>query len=212
MHAPRHYALAIRTRTLLGPVAIAAALAVCSGCGGSESTPQAGNTTGTTTNATTTAGGIDPLEGAGTNPVSAPSKEPEIALLERVAIARHEGYDRIVFQFRNRLPGYRVEYVDAPLREDGSGNLVKVEGNAFVLVRLEPASGFDLGTDEGVMVYKGPRRISGSDAGTSEIREAVRTGDFEAVLSWAVGLEDHVDFRVLPLEKPARLVVDLRNH
>jgi hypothetical protein len=40
----------------------------------------------------------------------------------------------------------------------------------------------------------------------------VRTGDFEAVLSWAVGLGDRVDFRVGTLDDPARLVVDFRNH
>jgi hypothetical protein len=44
------------------------------------------------------------------------------------------------------------------------------------------------------------------------VREVVRTGDFEAVLSWAVGLDDRVDFRVLTLDGPPRLVVDFRNH
>ena len=49
-----------------------------------------------------------------------------IALLERVAVGRHEGYDRVVFQFRGEgLPGYRVEYVEPPLKEDGSGNPVR---------------------------------------------------------------------------------------
>ena len=89
---------------------------------------------------------------------------------------------------------------------------MKVEGNAFVSVRMEPASGFDLNTGEGVLVYEGPRRISGEEAGTSVAREVVRTGDFEAVLTWAVGLSEKVDFRVLTLEGPPRLVVDFRNH
>jgi hypothetical protein len=144
--------------------------------------------------------------------VSAPARGAEIGLLERVAVGRHEGYDRVVLQFRNTLPGYRVQYVEPPLREDGSGNRVELAGNAFVLVRLEPASGFDLSVPEGELVYEGPRRIAGSGAGTPIVREVVRTGDFEAVLSWAVGLEDRVDFRVLRLDGPPRLVVDFRNH
>jgi hypothetical protein len=164
------------------------------------------------TTAPTETGGIDPLEGAGTEPVSAPAEGDEIALLEDVAVARHEGYDRVVLRFRNGLPGYRVEYVEPPLHEDGSGARVRIEGSAFVLVRLEPASGFDLSTGEGELVYDGPRRIAGSDVGTSIVREVVRTGDFEAVLSWAVGLQDRVDFRVLTLDGPPRLVVDFRNH
>jgi hypothetical protein len=152
------------------------------------------------------------MEGAGTEPVSAPAEGMATALLEKVDIARHEGYDRVVFRFKNVLPGYRVQYVEPPLTEDGSGAPVEVAGSAFVVVRMEPASGFDLETAEGVLVYKGPSRISGADAGTSVVREVVRTGDFEAVLSWAIGLEDRVDLRVLTLRGPPRLVVDFRNH
>jgi hypothetical protein len=211
----------IRTRPPLAALLIAAALAVgASACGDSETgseTATAPATTGTapppaTTGTTTGNDGIDPLEEAGTDPVSAPAEGTEIALHERLALARHEGYDRVVFQFRNGLPGYRVEYVEPPLHEDGSGARVEIEGRAFVLVRMEPASGFDLATGEGELVYTGPRRISGADAGTSIVREVVRTGDFEAVLSWAIGLEDRVDFRVLTLDGPPRLVVDFRNH
>jgi hypothetical protein len=110
------------------------------------------------------------------------------------------------------VPGYRVEYVKPPLRQDGSGNVIKVSGESFVRVRMEPASGFDLGKNEGELVYTGPRRISGEQAGMSVIDEAVQISDFEAVLTWAVGLTDRVDFRVTTLEDPARLVVDFRNH
>jgi hypothetical protein len=184
----------VRARAVTASLVIAAAAAGASGCGGSDG-----------------GSGIDPLEGAGTTSVSAGAEGPETALLDRVAVGRHEGYDRVVFQFRNALPGYRVEYVQPPLHEDGSGNRVDVAGSAFVLVRMEPASGFDLATGEGELVYRGPRRITGSQTGTSAVREVVRTGDFEAVLSWAVGLGDRVDFRVLRLAGPPRLVVDFRN-
>jgi hypothetical protein len=73
-------------------------------------------------------------------------------------------------------------------------------------VRMEQASGFDLSVPEGALVYTGPRRISPD--GTSVVREVVRTGDFEAVLTWAVGLSGRVPFRVLTLGDPARIVVD----
>jgi hypothetical protein len=145
-------------------------------------------------------------------PVAGEPESASTALLTRVVLGRHEGYDRVVFEFRNAVPGYRIEYVEPPLREDGSGNRVEVEGAAFVLVRMEPASGFDLSVPEGELVYEGPRRLSGADSGTTVVREVVRTGDFEAVLSWAVGLSDRVDFRVTRLSGPPRLVVDFRNH
>ena len=192
-----------------------------SGCGGdSTATPPAATTTPEPTTATTD-GGIDPLEGASTEPVVVEEQPAETALLERVALARHEGYDRVVFEFRNAVPAYRVEYVAPPLKQDGSGDVVQVGGHAFVQVRLEPSSGYDLAADE--MAYRGPTRLSGADHGTAIVREVVRVSDFEAVLVWAIGVDNRVDFRVLALESPPprrlpnpsdypKLVVDLRNH
>jgi hypothetical protein len=202
-------------RSVVALVLLPAALVVVSGCGNSENRSSQGTgTTATTATTTTTTetNGIDPLEGAGTDPVEGEGTAAETALLERVAVGRHEGFDRVVFQFKNHLPGYRVEYVEPPLKQDGSGNIVQVEGNAFVVVRMEPASGFDLTKNEGELVYKGPRRIDGSTVGTSVVQEVVRIGDFEAVLNWAVGLSDRVDFRVRTASSPARLIVDFRNH
>jgi hypothetical protein len=210
--------LPIRPRAL-APLLIAAALAAASGCGddssesGQSTAPAGTGSTETATTATTTTGtgSTDPLDGAGTEPVSAPAQSAETALLERIAVARHEGYDRVVFQFRNVLPGYRVSYAEGPLKEDGSGAPVKIDGKAVLVVRMEPASGFDLTTGEGELVYRGPRRISGSESGTPTVLELVRTGDFEAVLTWAIGLDEMVDFRVLTLDGPPRLVIDVRN-
>lgn len=199
-------------RLALGFVLLTALAAA--GCGSSS---DSGTSTtaapGTTTAASTETGGIDPMEGASTTPVEGSAENPTAtALLERVSLGRHEGFDRVVLQFENLRPGYRVSYVQRPIVEDGSGNEIPVAGGAVLLVRMEPASGFDLATDEGRLVYKGPRRIEGSSAGTSIVKEVVRAGDFEAVLVWAIGVEEQVDFRVRTLDNPARLVVDLRNH
>jgi len=201
----RGYARPIGRRLLL-----ACALLAFAGCGGSsssESEPPAAGTT-TATAPTTTAGQTDPLAGAGTNVVVAPTTAPATVLLERVAVGHHEGYDRVVFQFRgDGLPGYRIEYMEPPFQEDGSGNPIHVAGTAFVVVRMEPASGFDLNTGEGELVYKGPKRLPG----TGVVQEVVRTGDFEAVLSWTIGLEAKVPFLVTTAASPPRLVVDFKN-
>src|SRR2546421_2354674 len=203
-----------RVARLVPTALLSATLVAASGCGSSakSSAPSGAYSTSTSTATTTTTGSIDPLTGAATTPVEGTAVGSETALLERIGVGRHEGYDRVVFQFKNALPGYRVEYVQPPLKEDGSGAPVSVAGNAVAVVRMEPASGFDLNTGEGVLVYKGPKRISGSSVGTSVVQELVRTGDFEAVLSWAIGLSDKVDFRVTTATSPARLIVDFRNH
>ncbi len=142
--------------------------------------------------------------------VSRPGEATDTALLEAIDIGRHEGYDRVVFRFKGDTPpGYKVGFVQRPLREDGSGNVVSVDGGAVLGVRLEPASGFDVSQGEGTITYKGPKRISGSERGAQVITELARTGDFEAVLNWAIGLDHEADFRVLRLDAPARIVVDV---
>ena len=187
------------------------AVGTASGCGSSSHSSQPPTPPGTTTvtaPTTTTAEQTDTLPGAGTSPVVAPATAKVTSLLDRVAVGRHAGYDRVVFQFRDKgLPGYRVEYVQPPLKEDGSGNPVDVAGNAFVLVRMDPASGFDVSSGEGELVYKGPKRLPGA----SVVKEVVRTGDFEAVLSWAIGLEGKVPFRVTTAASPSRLIVDFKS-
>jgi len=76
---------------------------------------------------------------------------------------------------------------------------------------MEPASGFDLNSGQGELVYKGPKRLDASGAGATVVQEVMRTGDFESVLSWAVGLSSKVPFRVTTATSPSRLVVDFRN-
>jgi hypothetical protein len=181
---------------------VALAVAGCAGSDDDDATPTVPTATAPTTSASTG------LEGADTVPVESSRAASGTALLTRVGIGRHEGFDRVVFEFRDEPPGYRIEYVAGPLSEDGSGNPVEIEGSAYLVVRMEPASGFDLSVPEGELVYTGPRRLSGSDAGAETVREVVRTGDFEAVLTWAIGVNGRTPFRVLTLEEPARLVID----
>jgi hypothetical protein len=193
----------IAARALVVAVAILAVAG--SGCAGDD---DGASPTGPSTTSSPTTTALPTLEGAATVPVEAPGEASETALLTRVEIGRNEGFDRVVFEFREDLPGYRIEYVEGPLSEDGSGNPVQLDGSAYLVVRMEPASGFDLGVPEGELVYTGPRRLSGTDVGAVTVREAVRTGDFEAVLTWAVGVNGRTPFRVLRLDEPARLVID----
>jgi hypothetical protein len=187
---------ALRPPTRLLAVALAAALAIA-GCAGDER------------EASATPAGIDPMTGASTQPVRVPATNRRTALLTAIRAARHEGYDRIVFQFARAIPGYRVRYVKRPVREDGSGRRVPVKGGFVLRVRIDNASGADLTQESAPATYTGPLRF---DPHTPEVAELVRAGDFEGVLTWVAGLRDRVDFRVTTLKAPHRLVVDVRNH
>jgi hypothetical protein len=144
-----------------------------------------------------------PLAGADTTPVSVPGTAQ--GLLTDVRVARQDGFDRVVFEFDGGMPGYRVAYTERPVLEDGSGDEVEVSGAAVLEVRMEPAAGFKMVGEHPERTYKGPDRVRGD---TEVVREAVRVGDFEALLTWAVGLDAEVPFLVTTLDSPDRLVID----
>lgn len=148
------------------------------------------------------------LPGAGTTPVSTPPGEngPGLtALLSDVRTGRHDGYERVVFEFAGEvLPGSSVRYEAPPFVADPSGEPVAVSGGAFLAVRMAWASGFDLSGDLG-QVYTGPTRLV---VGAPVVSELVQTGDFEAVLDWVIGLDGRHPFRVSTLDDPVRLVID----
>lgn len=186
-------------------VSTVAAVAALAGCGSTETSSSPGESQAATTTAPEAFSG-------GRATVTGSAQATDTALLESIDVGEHDGFDRVVFRFRgDALPGYRVGFVERPLREDGSGADVAIDGGAIIGVRLEPASGFDLNQGEGTLVYKGPKRIRGSDHGAKVVTELARTGDFEAVLNWAIGLDHATDFRVLRLTGPARLVVDVES-
>lgn len=173
------------------------------GCGGEDDKTAAPPTTSTGSETTTT---VPALEGASTAPVAWTSAIGETALLTDVRAARHPGYDRVVFEFGNGIPGYDVRYVEPPVRADGSGDEVAVAGGAVLLVRMEPALDADLTQESAPRTYTGPNRFTPD---TAAVAELVRTGGFEAVLTWAVGVDEERPFRVTRLESPARIVIDV---
>ena len=170
------------------------------GCTGDNDDEASTTSTATSTDAPPT------LDGAATDPVSSEATITETALLTAVRAATHPGYDRIVFEFRNGVPGYDVRYVEPPVLADGSGEEVAVAGTAVLLVRMEPALDADLTQESAPETYTGPTRFSPD---TAAVVELVRIGGFEAVLTWAIGVDGEQPFRVTQLESPARLVIDI---
>jgi hypothetical protein len=180
--------------------------AVVTACGDDDD--GGSNSSSSTTTASTTAsssGSSSCTFDGGTEPVSAP--EPvEVLTLTDVRVAGHQCFDRVVFEFRDPGdPGYQVGYVPGPIVMDGSGEPVAVQGSTFLQIRMPSASGFDFETS--TPSYNGPTEFTPSD--TTQVRQVVRTGDFEALLTWVVGLDEQRPFTVTTLQDPTRVVVDI---
>jgi len=123
-----------------------------------------------------------------------------------VRAARHAGYDRIVFQFEAGVPGYHLEYVDRPVLRCGSGEPVTIAGDGWLRVRLEPAAAHD---DQGRATIAERDRKRKIELGV--LRELVLTCDFEGQVIWVLGVAAPNRYRVLELDGPPRLVVDVRH-
>src|SRR5438093_2328139 len=55
------------------------------------------------------------------------------AVLERVRVGRHPGFDRVVFEFRSGTSAWSAQYVPRVIH-DGSGRPVRLVGRAFIHV------------------------------------------------------------------------------
>jgi hypothetical protein len=165
---------------------ICGAAVLLSACGGS----------GKSSSATT----CEPPQDVGSK--TSATKPTMTALLTNVAVTPDSCVDRVEFTFRpthdgTGAPGYRVSYLaaDKALVEDGSGSPVAVKGSAYLVVRFEPAATGDLSGPELVRTYTGARRIAAPENAHS-VRELVKSGDFEAVLTWVVGVDGQRPFDV----------------
>lgn len=116
-----------------------------------------------------------------------------------IRTAHHVGYDRVVFQLTS-LPAERsVRYV-AQVISDPQGSTVAMSGRYFAVLRLFRATAF---STTGVST---PARLSPA---LPNLRQIVRVGDFEGVLSYALGLQQRVPLRLFTLTGPPRVVVDI---
>lgn len=134
-------------------------------------------------------------------------KKPAIApvLLRDIRTASHEKFDRVVFEFSgDALPGYHIEYVDRPVRHCGSGEAARVAGDGLLRVRLTPANAH---TEAGEPTL----RYTELRPNLPNLKELKSTCDFEAEVSWVLGLSHPNRYRVLELSNPARLVLDVKH-
>jgi hypothetical protein len=136
--------------------------------------------------------------------IDQPQLNAPAAMLIAVRTAAHDGFDRIVFEFDERIPGYHIEYIDKPVRKCGSGDVTPVAGDGWLEVRLYPANAH---TEEGRPTVAERERMPNLIV----LSELELTCDFEAVVTWVLGIESPNPYQVRELHSPPRLVVDVRH-
>ncbi|MFR9780492.1 hypothetical protein ACL02O_31135 [Micromonospora sp. MS34] len=114
-------------------------------------------------------------------PVTPAPGEP-LPVLMRIEVGDHpsEGFSRITFAFRGPTPSYQVGYVPR-VESGGSGDPVRLPGNAFLTVRFDPAQVHD---GAGRSTVSAPPRTIGYPT----LRGWAPAGDFEGYVSFGLGV------------------------
>jgi hypothetical protein len=132
---------------------------------------------------------------------AAPAGAQSTSTLVDVRAGHHPGLDRVVFEFRGAVPDHRITYVDR-LVEDPSGRPVSLAGGADLQVVLSGANAHQAdGTPSVSRRHFSP--------GLPAVKEVAQVGDFEAVVSYGIGLDRRRPITVSTLSGPSRLVIDV---
>jgi hypothetical protein len=126
------------------------------------------------------------------------------AILREVRTGEHTNFDRIVFEFDGReVPGYHIEYIDKPVHQCGSGDVVALAGDGWLEVRM-----YTQAHDENGRPTVAVRELAPNHKTVKELKQ---TCDFEGEVTWVAGLASPNKYGVLELKNPARLVIDVKH-
>ncbi len=142
----------------------------------------------------------EPLSGATlVKKLSPATQDRETMFLTDVEVEIEDCVERVTFKFKESEPGpgYDVSYQPPEVAkiQDGSGDPVAVAGGDFLVVRMFPAMTAEIDGEDVKPTYAGPRNIP-APVEARMIREVAQTGDFEAQVTWAIGLDNKHPFTV----------------
>lgn len=126
-----------------------------------------------------------------------------IANIVDVRIGRHDGFDRVVFEFIGGTPELTLDRAEPPFTHDASGEPIQVLGESFLRLTMRGGS---KQMDDGTSSYDGPTEFHPH---STTLVHLVEGGDFERQSTWYFGLTHEACVRVFLLEDEPRLVIDI---
>ena len=128
---------------------------------------------------------------------------PDVPILRALRIGEQPGADRLVFEFDgDGLPAWSIEYVDRPVYECGSGDAVRLAGDAWLQIRFMGAQAH---TEAGEGTT-GPKLRT---LDMTNLLALARICDFEGEVTWVAAVRRPDGYTPRTLDAPARLVVDI---
>jgi len=141
---------------------------------------------------------------------SAQAGQPTV--LSVVRIGNDGSFDRVVFEFlgdslpKATLGGPKANTPGAVTTDPGD-DPVTMAGAQVLTVAMDPAIATYAASNPPPPLYSGPTSFSPTD--TANVVQVTETGDFEAVLTWAISFRTAATPTVTVLANPTRVVVDI---
>ena len=124
-------------------------------------------------------------------------------MLTAVRTGQHGSFERLTLEFTSSFGEANVGYVPV-VHADPSDRVVPLQGSSFLRVAVHGAVAHWPATPS--RAYGGPSTVT---PGYPTLKQVCIAGDFEAVLSFGIGLDRTAGFQVTRLRSPDRLVVDI---
>ena len=187
---------------------VAVLVLLLAGCGGEDESSEGSGSATTTPTAQ-----CEPQSGASlSKKVSPVLQDRPTMYLTDVELDIEDCVERVIFKFEPSEPGpgYYVSFQPAEVAkiQDGSGKSLEIAGEDFLVVRLFPAMTATIDGENVEPTYGGPRSIP-APTDAKMLREVAMTGDFEAQVTWAIGLDEKRPFTVTASDD--ELVVEISN-
>lgn len=136
-------------------------------------------------------------------PLEADAAGTSMAVLQAVRVAGHDGFDRIVLDFgTGPMPGYVIRYLDGPAHQCGSGRPVDPGAAHGLEIAIRSTAAHDDGGRP--TVEERERRPA-----LVNLQALSLICDFEGHVDWLAGVAARSALRVLQLDSPTRLVLDI---
>jgi hypothetical protein len=178
------------------------------GCGGGDESSESSGIDPATSTAQ-----CEPQSGASVSKKASPElQDRPMMYLTDVEIEIEDCVERVTFKFKESKPGpgYDVSYqaADIATKQDGSGKPLAIAGEDFLVVRMFPVMTAEIDGEDVKPTNEGPRNIP-VPGEASMIQQLTQTGDFEAQVTWAIGLDSEHPFTVMASDD--ELVVEISN-
>ncbi|MCY7347809.1 MAG: hypothetical protein LH614_16545 [Pyrinomonadaceae bacterium] len=127
------------------------------------------------------------------------------AALCKVRVAKHKGFDRVVFEFDDGKPQYVIQYLPSNIYPpEGGDREIKIAGDVFMVVSI-----YGMGmVEEMPCLLKSYPKKKLNFPFLMQIQHGVWS---EGIRDFIIGVKGEKPFRVKELRNPSRIVIDFKH-